>query len=57
LPLPGKIKTVIFGLRMNNDRKVIIQEILKDETDIQYFEMKKNPNLLQLKAIRIEAKT
>lgn len=57
LPLPGKIKTVIFGLRMNNDRKGIIQEILKGETDIQYFEMIKSLNLLQLKAKRIEAKT
>ncbi len=56
-PLPGEIKTVIFGLRMDKRKRRIIQEILNDETDIQYFEMIKNPDLLQLNMKRIETTT
>lgn len=54
LSLPGQIKTVTFGLRMNNEKRRIIQEILKDETNIQYFEMIRNPKLLQLNAKKVE---
>ena len=54
LPLPGQIKTVTFGLRMDNMKRRIIQEILKDETNVQYFEMIENPKLLQLNVKRIE---
>ena len=57
LPLPGQIKTVTFGLGMDNMKRKIIQEILKDKTDILYFEMIKNPKLLQLNVKRIEAIT
>jgi hypothetical protein len=56
-PLPGQIKIVIFGLKMDKSKRRIIQEILKDEIDIQYFEMIKNPNLLQLNVKRIETTT
>ncbi len=57
LPLPGQIKTVTFGLRMDGMKRRIIQEILKDENNILYFEMIRNPDLLQLKIQKIETAT
>ncbi len=53
VPLPGQIKTVTFGLRMDSEKRRIISEILKDETNIHYFEMIRNPQLLQLMATRV----
>jgi len=47
-PIPGEIRTVTFGLRMNNMKREIIQQILKNENNIQYFETIKNKELLQL---------
>jgi len=52
-PLPGQIKTVTFGLRMDKNKRKIIQQILIDETGILYFEMVKNSNLLQLDVKKI----
>lgn len=47
-PIPGEIKTVTFGLLMCKDRRDLIQQILKNELDVQYFETVRNQDLLQL---------
>ena len=47
-PIPGEIKTVTFGLRMDKEKRGIIQQILKDENNVQYFETIRNQKLLQL---------
>lgn len=56
-PIPGKIKTVMFGLRMDKGKREIIQTILKKECEIQYFETAMNPELLQLEIRKIGTTT
>lgn len=52
-PIPGKIKTVTFGLRMDKGKREVIQKILEKEFDIQYFETTMNRDLLQLEIRKI----
>jgi len=52
-PMPGKLKTVTFGLRMTENRREVIKQILGDISDIQYFEAVRNPNLLHLEIINV----
>jgi Protein of unknown function (DUF2971) len=52
-PIPGRISTVTFGLRMDESRREVIKQILEDEPDVQYFEVVRNPRLLQLEIRRI----
>lgn len=46
-PMPGKIRTVTFGLRMDESRRLLIRQIIEDQ-DVQYLEAVRNPHLLQL---------
>jgi hypothetical protein len=52
-PIPGRISTVTFGLRMDKGRKEVIKQILADDPDVQYFEAVRNPRLLQLEIRRV----
>ena len=52
-PIPGKIQTVTFGLRMDKGRREVIKQILENEPGVQYFEAVRNPGLLQLEIRRI----
>ncbi len=52
-PIPGRIRTVIFGLRMDESRREVIKKILEDDTDVQYFEAVRNPRLLRLEIKRV----
>lgn len=56
-PIPGEIKTVTFGLRMDKGKKEVIQKILKNEFDVQYFETVRNQDLLQLEIRKIGTAT
>lgn len=56
-PIPGEIKTVTFGLRMDRVKKEVIQQILKDECRVQYFETTRDQELLQLNVRKIGADT
>jgi len=56
-PIPGEIKIVIFGLRMNKAKRKVIQQILINEGDVQYFEAIRNNELLQLNIREIGAIT
>lgn len=56
-PIPGEIKTVTFGLRMDWVKRKVIQQILKGEHSIQYFETVRNQELLQLNVMKIGAGT
>lgn len=53
-PIPGKINTVIFGLRMDSSKKDIIKKILENESEVEYYEAMRNPNLLQLEIKQIK---
>ena len=53
LPIPGRIKQIIFGLRMVEKKRLVVRKLLENETDIEYFEMIRNPNILQLEVKRI----
>lgn len=48
---PGKITSIIFGLRMNDHHKKTIKEILSDMSHIKYPEVKKVPNQYKIKII------
>lgn len=50
-PIPGKIKHIIFGLRMDDVKRNTIKKILKNEENIEYYEAIRNPNVLQLEII------
>jgi len=52
-PIPGEITTVIFGLRMDETKREVIQRILMNEDDVQYFEMIRNNELLRLNVRKI----
>ena len=52
-PTPGEIKTVTFGLRMDKIKRKLVQHILRNEYDVQYFEMVRNKELLHIEAKRI----
>lgn len=52
-PIPGRIKNITFGLLMDKNKRKIVQQILQDETDIQYFEAVRNYGLLQLQINRV----
>jgi hypothetical protein len=52
-PIPGKIQTVTFGLRMDESKKQIVRQILENDTDVQYFEAFRNPSLLQLEIKKV----
>jgi hypothetical protein len=52
-PIPGRIRTVIFGLWMDDSKREIIKQILVDEPDVGYFETVRNPGLLQLEIKRV----
>lgn len=52
-PIPGRIRTVTFGLRMDEGRREVIKQILKDDPEVQYFEAVRNPGLLQLEIKRV----
>jgi Protein of unknown function (DUF2971) len=52
-PIPGRIRTVVFGLRMDKSKKEVVKQILKDAPDVQYFEAVRNPGLLQLEIKRV----
>ena len=56
-PIPGEIKTVTFGLRMDKGKREVIQKILKNEFDVQYFETVRNQDLLQLEIRKIGTAT
>lgn len=56
-PIPGEIKTVTFGLRMDKGKREVIQKILKNEFDVQYFETVRNQDLLQLEIREIGTAT
>ena len=47
-PIPGTIRTVTFGLRMEESKREVIKQVLEDESDVQYFEAARNLGLLQL---------
>lgn len=47
-PIPGRIKQIIFGLRMDQTKRSVIRKILEDENDLEYSETIRNPNVLQL---------
>lgn len=47
-PIPGRIRTVTFGLRMDESRREVIRQILEQDPDVQYSEATRNPDLLQL---------
>jgi hypothetical protein len=52
-PIPGKIQTVTFGLRMDEGKKQVVRQILENDTDVQYFEAVRNPRLLQLEIKKV----
>ncbi len=56
-PIPGEIKTVTFGLRMDKVKRTVIQQILKNEYNVEYFEAIRNQELLQLNVRKIGADT
>jgi hypothetical protein len=38
---------------MDESKKEVVKQILKDEPDVQYFEAVRNPGLLQLEIKRV----
>lgn|GEM_PF-1755459 len=56
-PIPGEIKTVTFGLRMDKVKRKLIQQILKNKYNIEYFEAIRNQELLRLNVRKIGAHT
>jgi hypothetical protein len=56
-PIPGEIKTVTFGLRMDKVKREVIKQILKNEYNVQYFETIRDQELLQLNVRKVGADT
>jgi hypothetical protein len=52
-PIPGRIRTVTFGLYMDESKRRVIKQILIGESDVQYFEAVRNPDLLRLEIKRV----
>ena len=47
-PIPGKVESVIFGLRMDNSKRDVVSKVFENQPKIEFNEAIGNPNLLQL---------